>query len=64
MKQPVSEGQELRAKIESLGDKGDGIVKVNGFVVFVKGAEVDKTYDLRIIRVGSKFGRAEIVTKD
>lgn len=60
MKQPVTEGQELCAKIESIGEKGDGIVKVNGFVIFVSDAEVGKTYNLKITRVGSKYGRAEI----
>ena len=32
---PVREGEELDVKIEAVGEKGDGIAKVKGFVLFV-----------------------------
>lgn len=35
---PVSVGDRLKVKIESQGGQGDGIAKVDGFIVFVKGA--------------------------
>ena len=36
---PVSEGQEIDVRIESIGEKGDGVARVQGFVVFVSGVK-------------------------
>ena len=30
---PVKQGQELEVKIDAIGEKGDGIAKINGFVL-------------------------------
>ena len=35
MTAPVREGEELDVTIEAIGDKGDGIAKKDGFVLFV-----------------------------
>ena len=37
---PVKVGAELDVKIEGVGEKGDGIAKVQGFVLFVPGGGV------------------------
>jgi 23S rRNA (uridine2552-2'-O)-methyltransferase len=58
---PVSEGDIVEVEIDDLGSKGDGIARVEGFVVFVPGAEVDQTYDVEVTSVGNKFAFAEIV---
>ncbi len=58
---PVSEGETVELEIEDLGSKGDGIARVEGFVVFVPGGEVDETYDVEITSVGRKFAFGEIV---
>ena len=58
---PVSEGDVVDVDVEDLGSKGDGIARVEGFVVFVPGAEVDTTYEVEITSVGNKFAFAEIV---
>lgn len=57
---PVSEGEVVELDIEDLGSKGDGIARVEGFVVFVPGGEVDETYDVEITSVGRKFAFGEI----
>lgn len=57
---PVSEGDIVEVEIDDLGSKGDGIARVEGFVVFVPGGEVDETYDVEITSVGNKFAFAEI----
>ena len=36
---PVNVGEELDVKIEAVGEKGDGIAKVKGFVLFVPGVK-------------------------
>ncbi|MFB6180840.1 MAG: TRAM domain-containing protein [Candidatus Nanohalobium sp.] len=58
---PVSEGETVELEIEDLGSKGDGIARVEGFVVFVPGGEVDETYEVEITSVGRKFAFGEIV---
>jgi predicted RNA-binding protein with TRAM domain len=57
---PVSEGEVVELEIEDLGSKGDGIARVEGFVVFVPGGEVGETYDVEITSVGRKFAFGEI----
>ncbi len=57
---PVAEGETVELEIEDLGSKGDGIARVEGFVVFVPGGEVGETYDVEITSVGRKFAFGEI----
>ena len=57
---PVSEGEVVEVEVEDLGSKGDGIARVEGFVVFVPGGEVGETYDVEVTSVGNKFAFAEI----
>src|SRR3989338_7552195 len=58
---PVKVGDEIDVKIEAVGEKGDGIGKVSGFVIFVPGTEVGKTYKIRITRVLQKVAFAEVI---
>jgi predicted RNA-binding protein with TRAM domain len=57
---PVSEGETVEVEVEDLGEKGDGIARVDGFVVFVPGGEVGESYDVEVTSVGRKFAFAEI----
>ncbi|MFB6245068.1 MAG: TRAM domain-containing protein [Candidatus Nanohaloarchaea archaeon] len=57
---PVSEGETVELEIEDLGSKGDGIARVEGFVVFVPGGEVGESYEVEITSVGRKFAFGEI----
>lgn len=57
---PVEEGETVELEIEDLGSKGDGIARVEGFVVFVPGGEVGEAYDVEITSVGRKFAFGEI----
>jgi len=61
---PVAVGDEVDVTIESVGGQGDGIAKVSGFVVFVKGAKKGDRVRIRITdvkrtyAVGEKAGEA------
>lgn len=57
---PVDEGDVVEVEIDDLGSKGDGIARVDGFVVFVPGGEVGETYEVEVTSVGRKFAFAEI----
>ncbi|AIS32346.1 MULTISPECIES: TRAM domain-containing protein [Methanobacterium] len=58
---PINEGEEYDVKIEDLGRDGDGITRIEGFVVFVSGAKVGDEVKIRINSVRRNFGFAEVV---
>ncbi len=58
---PVNVGDVHEVKIEAIGSEGDGIAKINGFVVFVPGVQVNDTVTIRITKVLKRYGFAEVV---
>lgn len=60
---PVEEGKEYRVRIESVGSKGDGIAKIEGFIVFVPGAKVGDELTIRIDSIRGRFALASPVSQ-
>ncbi len=58
---PVKVGDEVDVKIEAVGEKGDGIAKKNGFVIFVPGAKEGTTVKIRVTRVLKKMAFSEVI---
>ena len=58
---PVKVGDELDVTIEAVGEKGDGICKVKGFVLFVPSTKEGQQVKIRVTRVLRKVGFAEVV---
>ena len=58
---PVREGDVKNVTIETVGEKGDGIARVNGFVVFVPGKKEGETVKIRITKVLRKVAFSEVV---
>ena len=58
---PVSVGEELDVEIEAVGEKGDGIAKRSGFVLFVPNTRKGDQVRIRVTRVLQKVGFAEVV---
>lgn len=58
---PVKVGDELDVKIEAVGEKGDGIAKKEGFVLFVPNAKEGQEVRIRVTRVLRNVGFAEVV---
>ncbi|NPA62284.1 MAG: TRAM domain-containing protein [Methanococci archaeon] len=56
---PVKEGETYTVTIEDMGRGGDGIARVEGFVVFVPETQKGETVNVRITAVKSKFAFAE-----
>jgi len=52
---PVKVGEELDVKIEAVGEKGDGVCKKNGFVLFVPGVKEGD----EVITSGGMYGRVD-----
>ncbi len=59
---PVKVGEELDVTIEAVGEKGDGVAKKNGFVLFVPGVKAGQQVRIRVTKVLRKVGFAEVVT--
>ena len=58
---PVKVGEEMDVTIEAVGEKGDGICKKKGFVLFVPNTKQGDTVRIRITKVLRKVGFAEVI---
>ena len=58
---PINVGEVYDVKIEDQGRDGDGIARVEGFVVFVPNAGVGDEVKIKINATRPKFAFAEIV---
>ncbi len=52
---PVEVGKEYDVKIEDIAREGDGIARVEGFVIFVPNAQVGDQVKIQIDRVMRRF---------
>ena len=46
-----------------LGEKGDGVAKVKGFILFVPGTKKDQKVRIRVTKVFKKVGFAEVINE-
>ncbi|MDE1826006.1 MAG: TRAM domain-containing protein [Thaumarchaeota archaeon] len=58
---PVETGKEYDVSITEISRKGDGIARVEGFVIFVKGGQVGQNAKVKITQVGERFATADLV---
>jgi predicted RNA-binding protein with TRAM domain len=58
---PVEMGKEYDVEVTEVSQKGDGIARVQGFVIFVKGGKVGEKTKIRVTSVGPRFAIAEKV---
>ena len=58
---PINEGDEYDVKIEDTGRDGDGIARIEGFVVFVSGAKVGDEVKIRINSTRRNFAFADVI---
>ncbi|MFB6197039.1 MAG: TRAM domain-containing protein, partial [Halobacteriaceae archaeon] len=59
---PVEKGAVRDVEIESLGDQGDGVARIDpGYVIFVPNTEVGEQVTVEITNVQPQFAFAEVV---
>lgn len=58
---PVRVGEELDVTIEAVGEKGDGIAKKDGFVLFIPNVQEGQQVHVKVTKVLRKVGFAEVV---
>jgi len=60
---PVKENQEIEVVIDDIGSKGDGIAKIQSFLIFVPRCKIGERLRVRIKSVGEKFAVAERIAR-
>lgn len=60
---PVEEGKTYEVNIDDVGSKGDGIARVEGFVVFVPETDIGERVEVEINSVGRKFAFGEVTER-
>jgi predicted RNA-binding protein with TRAM domain len=65
LSKPVEVGGEYDVEITDRGKSGttDGIAKIQGLVIFVKGGKVGDKVRIKITSVGERFARAELAIR-
>src|SRR5487761_1770631 len=58
---PVEIGKQYNVDVTELSRRGDGVAKVQGFVIFVQGAKVGQKVMIKVDRVGPRFVSASVV---
>jgi len=56
---PVKENQELEVVIDDIGSRGDGIARIQGFMIFVRNGKMGERAKVKILSVTEKFAVAE-----
>ena len=59
---PVEAGKEYEVQITETSRKGDGIARVQGFVIFVAGGRIGQKVKVKVTNVGDRFATAELAT--
>ncbi|MEM3507256.1 MAG: TRAM domain-containing protein [Candidatus Bathyarchaeia archaeon] len=58
---PVKEGEEHEVSVEAVGRKGDGIARIENFVIFVPGTKAGDRVKVKITGVRGTFATAEVI---
>lgn len=58
---PVQLGKEYTVQITETSYKGDGVARVQGFVIFVKDGKVGNDVKIKITSIGNRFAKADLI---
>ena len=58
---PVEMGKEYEVDVTETSRRGEGIARIQGFVIFVREAKPGEHVKIRITRIGRRFAEAEKV---
>jgi predicted RNA-binding protein with TRAM domain len=59
---PVEVGKEYEIEVTEVSKQGDGVARVQGFVVFVEGGKAGQKAKVKINQIGNRFAKATIVS--
>jgi len=58
---PVEAGKEYNVEVIELSRRGDGVAKIQGFIIFVKGSKVGDKVKIKVETVGPRFATASVL---
>ena len=61
LKKPVELDKVYEAEIEDISRRGDGIAKIEGFIIFVPSTKKGEHVKFKITKVGNRFAIGELV---
>lgn len=60
-KKPVEEGHTYTVTITDIGSQGDGVGKIEGFVIIIPDTKIGETVQVRINRISKKVAFGSLV---
>lgn len=59
---PVEVGKEYTVDISETSRRGDGVARIEGFVIFVAGGKAGQKATVKITNVSNRYAQAELVS--
>ncbi len=60
-KKPVEVGKEYNVTISDTSRRGEGIAKIDGFVIFVPGAKQGQAARIKVTQVSNRFATGQVI---
>lgn len=60
-KKPVEVGKEYNVTISDTSRRGEGIAKIDGFVIFVPGTKLGQNLRIKVTQVSERFASGQVV---
>ncbi len=57
----IGKGKEYDVQVTERSQRGDGIARIQGFVIFVKNRKIGYNPKIKVISIGNRFAIGEIV---
>src|SRR5271167_2660962 len=61
LKKPVEVGKEYNVTISDTSKRGEGIAKIDGFVIFVPGTKMGQQARIKVTSVSERFASGQVV---
>jgi predicted RNA-binding protein with TRAM domain len=58
---PVEVGKEYEVDVTDISRKGDGIARIQGFVIFIENGKVGNKIKVKVTEVADRFAKAMII---
>ncbi|MHB2037105.1 MAG: TRAM domain-containing protein [Nitrososphaerales archaeon] len=58
---PVEAGKEYKVRIIDRSERGEGVARIEGFIVFVRGAKPGEEVRIKVSNVGARAATGEII---
>lgn len=58
---PVEVGMEYEVDVTEISRRGDGVARIQGFIVFIENGKIGNKVKVKINQVGDRFAKATVV---